>query len=275
MKLVAVDMDGTLLDAQGRVPEGLWPLLDELARRGVVWAPASGRPVRALRALFADRPGLIYIGDNGTHVMRGEETLLLDRVPEGVAAPVAAWVRGRRSEGNDVGMVVCGVDVAWVERDDPSFVDEVLRYYPELTVVDDVQKASTGAEVLKLAVFDAGRAEARAGPAMTERLEGVDVVVSSADWVDIMRAGSNKGRALRHVQALLQVSPEETVAFGDYLNDVEMLQAASMSYAMADAHPQVKAVARFEAPSNADAGVVQVLRGLLDEPLPIADDPPR
>lgn len=263
MKLVAVDMDGTLLDGHGAVPEGFWPLLAELERQGGVLVPASGRPVATLRALFADRPGLIYIGDNGTHVMRGDETLLLDPIPEGATEPVATWVRERRREGLDVGMVVCAVGTTWAERDDASFVEEVLRYYPEVTFVDDVVDASAGTEVMKLAVFDAGASEQRAGPAMRERLDGVDVVVSSPDWVDIMRRGSNKGRALRHVQALLHVSREETVAFGDYLNDVEMLEAASLSYAMANAHPRVKAVARFQAPSSREEGVLQVLEGLL------------
>jgi hydroxymethylpyrimidine pyrophosphatase-like HAD family hydrolase len=55
---------------------------------------------------------------------------------------------------------------------------------------------------------------------------------------------------------------EQTAAFGDYLNDLEMLGAAHWSYAMADAHP-VAAVARFRAPSNADAGVLTVIEELI------------
>ena len=53
------------------------------------------------------------------------------------------------------------------------------------------------------------------------------------------------------------------MAFGDYLNDIELLQAADWSYAMDDAHPDVAAIARFRAPSNADAGVLRVIEELL------------
>ena len=87
--------------------------------------------------------------------------------------------------------------------------------------------------------------------------------MSGRHWVDVMNSTVNKGVALRDLQRALGVTPAQTAAFGDYLNDVELLQAADWSYAMADAHPDVAAVARHRAPSNADAGVVTVIAELL------------
>jgi len=58
--------------------------------------------------------------------------------------------------------------------------------------------------------------------------------------------------------------PEQTAAFGDYLNDAELLAAAGTSYAMANGHPQLKAAADHIAPSNEENGVVRVLQQLLD-----------
>ncbi|MFN8085781.1 MAG: HAD hydrolase family protein [Microbacterium sp.] len=89
------------------------------------------------------------------------------------------------------------------------------------------------------------------------------VVVSGRHWVDVMNTTVDKGVALRSLQRALGVTPAQTAAFGDYLNDLEMLRAADWSYAMADAHPDVAAVARHRAPSNAEAGVVSVLERLL------------
>jgi len=80
-----------------------------------------------------------------------------------------------------------------------------------------------------------------------------------------MNATVNKGVALRNLQAALGVTPAQAAAFGDYLNDLELLQGADWSYAMADAHPDVVAVARHRAPSNADDGVISVIEGLLDD----------
>ena len=49
LRLIAVDMDGTLLDAEGRVPDALWPLLEELRERDIHFAPASGRQLATLQ----------------------------------------------------------------------------------------------------------------------------------------------------------------------------------------------------------------------------------
>lgn len=56
---------------------------------------------------------------------------------------------------------------------------------------------------------------------------------------------------------------DQTLLFGDYLNDLEMLEEATYSYAMANAHPRVIERARFVAPSNRDLGVITTLRRLL------------
>jgi hydroxymethylpyrimidine pyrophosphatase-like HAD family hydrolase len=65
------------------------------------------------------------------------------------------------------------------------------------------------------------------------------------------------------LQKALGVTPAQTAAFGDYLNDLEMLQAADLSYAVANAHPDVARVARYTAPSNLEEGVITVLHRLL------------
>ena len=96
------------------------------------------------------------------------------------------------------------------------------------------------------------------------------VVVSSPHWMDIMSEGVNKGVALGQLQRELGVTPEQTVVFGDYLNDLEMLAAAPYSFAMANAHPDVIEVARFLAPANHEHGVVRVIEQLLEQSRPAA-----
>jgi hydroxymethylpyrimidine pyrophosphatase-like HAD family hydrolase len=72
-----------------------------------------------------------------------------------------------------------------------------------------------------------------------------------------------KGTALRTLQAGLEITPDETAVFGDYLNDLEMLDEATHSFAMTNAHPLVLDRARHIAPSNADHGVLQVIAQLV------------
>lgn len=75
-----------------------------------------------------------------------------------------------------------------------------------------------------------------------------------------MNAETSKGAAIEHFQNTLGFSFEETMSFGDYLNDLEMLQESYYSYAMENAHQKIKETARFIAPSKKDGGVFTVIR---------------
>lgn len=250
-------MDGTLLDADGRVPDRFWPLLEALLAAGVLFSPASGRQYQTLLATFGHRDGLVYIAENGTNIVRGGETIALEPVEPDIIAPIVDWVRTMSGSGADLGIVVCGARSAYIERSDEAFMNSVRPYYAALEVVEDVTAAAGGDDVLKLAIFDSGRAESRTGPAILALDLPADVVISGENWVDVMRPGVNKGTALIRLQQHLGISREQTMAFGDFLNDAEMLDAAGHSYAVANAHPSIRARARHQALSNLDEGVIE------------------
>ena len=125
----------------------------------------------------------------------------------------------------------------------------------DLTTVDD--------DVLKVAVFDFDDAEPTAATMLGGVARTHQVVISSTHWVDVMHPEANKGVGVKALQAALGVGPAQTVVFGDYLNDLELLDAAGLSFAMANAHPEVHARARYVAPRNVDDGVLRVLAHLL------------
>jgi hydroxymethylpyrimidine pyrophosphatase-like HAD family hydrolase len=156
---------------------------------------------------------------------------------------------------------VCGKRSAWVEHDDPAFLAEARQYYALLEQVDDLLAVDD--DVLKVAVFDAGSVVERTAPVLDRFAATQQVVVSGRHWVDVMDPAVNKGVAVRAVQERMGITPEQTMAFGDYLNDLEMLDAAGWSFAMTNAHPAVCSRARYLAPSNADDGVVRTIRAVL------------
>lgn len=264
IRLVVVDMDGTLLDPEHRLPAGLGPVLDELARRGIAFCPASGRQhatlVRQLDPV-TETGDLVVIAENGSYVAQGGRRLSSVTLARGVVGDVVRAVRDLALSGVPAGAVVCGTRSAWIERTDPVFVAEARRYYALLEQVDDLLAVDD--QVLKLAVFDAGSAADTTAPALERVAAGQRVVVSGRHWVDVMDPSVDKGAALRAVQRRLGITAEQTLAFGDYLNDLGMLDAAAWSFAMANAHPEVRARARYLAPSNADDGVVRTLRAVL------------
>ena len=83
------------------------------------------------------------------------------------------------------------------------------------------------------------------------------------ELVDCTNQGGNKGSALQHFQEAYKISPDETLAFGDNINDIEMLKRASHSFAVENAREEVKEVANFIAPSYKEDGVLQVLKAVL------------
>jgi hydroxymethylpyrimidine pyrophosphatase-like HAD family hydrolase len=149
-----------------------------------------------------------------------------------------------------------------VERADECFLAEVRRYYARLEVVEDLR--SVHDDVLKVAVFDFVSADTTVAPALERFQESHQVVVSGWHWVDVMSRTTHKGAALRHLQDDLGIGPEATMVFGDYLNDLQMVEAAEYSFAMANAHPDVLAAARYVAPANTEDGVVRVISQVLD-----------
>ncbi|MEU8933658.1 Cof-type HAD-IIB family hydrolase [Streptomyces sp. NPDC048409] len=262
IRLVVTDMDGTLLDDEKRIPAGLWPMLAELRRRGVLFSPASGRQYATLARQFADvADGMVFIAENGTYVVRDGVELSSDVLDPAVAGDLARTVRGLVADGVDVGAVVCGKRSAYVERADEAFLAEVRRYYVEHRVVDDLTAVDD--DVIKVALFDFGPAERTTAPALARFAATHQVVVSGEHWVDVMNRTANKGTALRGLQRELGITPAQTMVFGDYLNDLEMLDAADWSFAMANAHPDVISRARHLAPSNNDDGVLRTVARIL------------
>lgn len=73
----------------------------------------------------------------------------------------------------------------------------------------------------------------------------------------------NKGQALKTLQESLGISPRETMAFGDQLNDLELLDRAYYSFAVANARPEVRSAARFQTDTNVNGGVLKILKQLL------------
>ncbi|WP_354002788.1 HAD hydrolase family protein [Microbacterium elymi] len=204
---------------------------------------------------------LDYIAENGAFVVRGEEEVSSDALDEGFTAPFVDRMRTLVALGAlHAGVVLCGKRSAYVENTDPAFLAEADKYYARLEIVDDLTAID---EIpIKIAIFDFDGGEAHTAVELDDLRATHQVVVSGQHWVDIMNIGVDKGVALRSLQHSLGVTAAQTAAFGDYLNDLPMLQAADWSYAMADAHPDVAAAARFRAPSNADAGVLTVIEGL-------------
>ena len=259
IKLIACDMDGTLLDSQKRLPKDILSVIRALKARGVLFAVASGRQYDALRRDLEEiADEILFICENGALVMQNERRLLIDPVDPAQLPRILKTARNLPH----VYPVICGSEMAYIERSASAyFKSETLPYYPSCTEVDDLMEKSAETDVCKVAFFDEIDAQTGEYPALQSALgDDLAVILSGAHWVDVMKPGVHKGMAMRGLQKMLGITPQECMAFGDYLNDCELLEAVGESYAMENGLDEVKAVCKYIAPSNDENGVIRVIK---------------
>lgn len=263
LRLVITDMDGTLVDGEGKVPAGLAQVVAQMRQAGVLFAPASGRQLANLRAVLGavvdDSP---LIAENGSLVVQGGEEIHSDTISAEDAGAAIATTRDLTGAGYDVGAVVACKRCAYIERTDPAFLAQVKLYYEALEIVGDLMTVPLD-EVLKVAVFDFDDVEDGSSQALTAAVPDVQTVVSGLHWTDMMSPQASKGRALAVLQARLGILPEQTAVFGDYLNDLDLYDHADLGFAMRDAHPGIHAAAAYMAPANTEDGVLRTVIELL------------
>lgn len=258
IRLIAVDLDGTLLDAAGEIPPATWDVIDQLRTQGVMFAPASGRQYAKLLQMFdSHSESMIFVAENGTYVVRDGVELSSSPLSAQVLRQIVEHAR-ELAEPLGVQVVLCGKRSAYIEWTDEVFLaEEVAPFFSIIEQVDDVLAVDD--DILKASIFSPGHSESVLAPEFAHLADSLKVVVTAPHWVDIMLLDANKGTALRQVQAKFGITPAQTMVFGDFPNDIEMMAAAEWSYAMANAHPDVKRAAKFSAPANTEQGVLKVL----------------
>ena len=265
IKLILSDMDGTLLDENNQLPAEFDEVMEELYKRGVQFAPASGRQYFSLLKSFPKyKDRFIFVSDNGTIVRQYGKELFSDIIEKERAREIFNSVNNVEGVYN----VLCGKETVYLLREkkpEPQ-MEELRKYFRAVELVDSFDEIPD--EPIKISFFtpDAD-AEEKVYPLFAKYYDSMQVVLASAYWVDITNKGANKGAAVKALQKRLGLKPEECAVFGDYMNDLEMMSAAYYSYAMENAYPPVKEAARFVAPSNAEHGVMKTIRGFMEQGL--------
>ena len=257
IKLVATDMDGTLLDGKGKLPRQFGEIFKLLQQKGILFAVASGRQYFTLLENFkevADK--MLFIAENGTYVAYQGKELAVHPLKREIAHEL---IKEARALG--VNIILATSKGAYLESSEEAFVREVGKYYVKHEIVQDLLEIE--GDILKVTICDMRGAEAHSYLAFKKFSNEAQICIAGEIWIDMMANGINKGTAICDIQKQLGITFEETMVFGDYLNDLEMLQNAYHSYAMANAHPKLKEVARFMAKSNVENGVIEKIKEII------------
>ncbi|GAA4280673.1 Cof-type HAD-IIB family hydrolase [Gaetbulibacter aestuarii] len=255
IKLIVSDMDGTLLNDNHEVSQRFFDQFEALKKKDIHFIAASGRQMQSIQTKLSKiQKDISIIAENGSIITYNNKTEVLLELHQNDIAIAIGLLR----QVEQCYPVLCGKNTAYVETNDQEFISKLAEYYTEYTVVEDLTTISQDA-FLKIAAYHFESSETYIYPKVKHLSDHLQVVVSGANWVDISHPEANKGYALKKLQEDLGVTREHTVVFGDYNNDLEMLQLADYSFAMANAHPQVKNTARFSTKSNSEQGVEYIL----------------
>lgn len=257
IKLIATDMDGTLLNSQKQLPDDFISWVN--AHPDMTVMIASGRQYFTLEKDFMPlRDRLTFVADNGSLVCRHGEIIYKNLMTR---EDVLLVLNTAKAVPHGI-PVVCGVHSAWIDSADEEFCTNVSHYYARVTHVDNIEDALDRDDVVKLTFYFKHQAAEENFAPFANLPEHLCALVTGPSWIDAANSSASKGKAIEAVQKALGITPEESMAFGDYLNDLSMFDYCHESYAMANAHDAVKAKARHMTVSNDEDGVMRILRKL-------------
>ncbi|TFG72352.1 MAG: HAD family phosphatase [Flavobacteriales bacterium] len=258
IKLVVTDMDGTLLNSNHEVSGRFFHLYDQLKAQNIHFVAASGRQYNSIVSKLAPIRDQIYvIAENGGLAMFGEEEIVSTPLEKATKNTILSQLIGN----TQLHPVLCARNSAYVTGSSPEFISVLREYYTEFEVIPDLMAFTE--KVMKIAVYHFESSEKYIYPLVASLENSLKVKISGQHWVDISHPNAHKGFALKKVQERLGVSPAETLVFGDYNNDLEMMTLSEYSFAMANAHPNVLKAAKYQTESNEQFGVEKVLEMLL------------
>lgn len=259
IKLIASDVDGTLIkDSTPDLYPEMVNAIRRLKEKGILFCAASGRQYYSLRNVFREvADDIAYIAENGAHIVyRGRNISVTPMKREHIEG-IMAMMRPCYGECEAIASTASG---SLVESKSQEFINLITYgYHNSFRQVEDILKEKD--EIIKVAIYrknsirDLG--ENYFIPAWKDK---VKVCMAGEEWVDFMDRSVDKGNGLKILEEYLGIGREETMAFGDNNNDIGMMMAAGISYAVETAVDEVKKAAGNICPGWMEKGVYQIIK---------------
>ena len=274
IKIISLDLDGTLLDSQKRLSDGNRAALEEAAARGVHIVPTTGRFFGMMPQAVRDLPFVRYaITINGAQVYDREtdNAIVREEIPLDMALDIIRLLDGYdviydcyrsnwgwMTESLQAKAEDYATDAHYLKmvREFRNPVPELKEYLKSTAAEGDVQKVmlfarnTPGSESVTKAITDA----------VAERFPSIKTTSSTWNNLELNISTAHKGNSLKRFAEHLGYTLENCMALGDGTNDLSMIEAAGLGVAMSNAHPLVLAAADHVTASNDEDGVAKAIR---------------
>lgn len=259
IKLVAFDIDGTFLRSDNTYDvERFEKIYRALQEKDIKVVVISGNQYAQLVSFFPEHQSeLIIVSENGALIFEGEKLLREEKIAR---IEIEKVLDVLVSEGLENATTLCGLHSAYLIKSAPKqYKEEIAIYYHALKEISNFQDLPED-DFVKLALLVSGE---KTDPLLEKLNQAtgqlVQAVSSGHGLIDIIQRVVHKGSALEFLNQHFDISPQEMMAFGDGGNDLEMLAYVGHSYAMANAPEKVKKTAMYQAPSDQESGVLEIL----------------
>lgn len=260
IKLIATDMDGTLLNSDGEINTEIYDIIRKLNNDGVMFAAASGRQLMSLRRKFEPvADDIIYIAENGGYSVCGDEEIYVNALDRSLVDEILT----ETEKIEDTSLFMCGKKYSYTNVPELAEIMRNPVFGYEIKCVDDLRNVDD--DIFKIGLFDNVDPRERTLKILKPKFEGrVHMTLSGYNSLDFLNIETNKGVALKSVMERFGVKREETVAFGDNYNDIEMFEAAGESYAMRNADEYVRGRAKNVIGTNDEDSVVKTIKSIME-----------
>lgn len=260
VKLIASDMDGTLLDENGQVPPETFGLILALRERGVRFVASSGRRYDRLCDFFSPvKDRMDFVASNGAQVFA--DGVQIDRevyshlAIRRLAKTVAMFP--------NMHLALFDRTKSYLLDDEDKFVREVDKDLPNVERIYELP--SPQVSIIKASIFcDDGNVMDNAYVLQRELGGLFTFAPSGSSYIDVMQPGISKASGIAQVMEYHGIDASEVMAFGDAMNDYEIIRFVGTGCAMANGRPALRAVADRVIGSNVEHAVQSEMRRVLE-----------
>ncbi|WP_242234894.1 HAD family hydrolase [Bacillus cereus group sp. BfR-BA-01316] len=261
IKLVLTDMDGTFLNNSGDFNRELYKDVKKIMKeKGVVFAPVTGKQCERVEELFGnDSDDLWILGDSATRIKNNGKFVYESLLSNNLGLEIIRLLEKVSLEHTIIACTRNGEIIKENISHEEAAI--VRKSYAQVKQVSDFNEITD--DFIKITIHDPLLRCMETRERLSPFFESAYIVASEAAWIDIANANVHKGTTVEYLQRLLNVTPEETMAFEDGYNDLELMTRATYSFAVRNAVQELKDAANFITLSNEEDAVMKTIIQML------------